>query len=362
MLSVDCSPARIARPAPRRQFRALSVAGLRATLYVFAFAALAWTCLQQAPPSMDAQAYLQRGVSQFQASLYAEGLADLERAARMAPRNLQVQQTLAAALVHLGDTEKALRILRKSWSREPSRRTLHLMGAAYQKMELYEAAIGLYNDSKALATRGRTWASEDRTAARLLADTRIAVCTLRLHRPQEAIQILERVLASPAGVRAVGLGAEPAFWLGVARWDSGDRLRGLEAFQRALATDPTDMGSMYNIACYHATAGSPLTALSYLRQAVEAGFFEPEYFDHDPDLDSIRRLPEFQTLAQTVRQRAAAMPLAGPRSKDSVKALMADLERQRSRAKASRLLDGRPRVTCSVVEAPIRSTVSCSIR
>jgi tetratricopeptide (TPR) repeat protein len=195
----------------------------------------------------------------------------------------------------------------------------------------------------------------------MLADTRIAVCNLRLQRPQATIQILERLLATPAAVRASGLGSEPAFWLGVARWDSGDRERGLAAFEQALAADPTDMGSLYNIACYYASA-QPLTALDYLRKAVGAGFFEPEYFDHDPDLDSIRRLPEFQTLAQVVRQRAEAMPKAGPRSKDSIKSVMSDLKRQRTRAKASRLLEER-NTSAGAVSAPMAvRAVRCSVR
>lgn len=61
---------------------------------------------------------------------------------------------------------------------------------------------------------------------------------------------------------------------------------------------------LYNEACALALGGETRRALDALQQAVDAGFSRLDHFDLDVDLDSLRRLPEFQLTRRTAERRA----------------------------------------------------------
>ncbi|MBI4866663.1 MAG: tetratricopeptide repeat protein [Candidatus Wallbacteria bacterium] len=319
--------------AMRLMRSSLSVAGVRAAVYTVAIAALLTTLLElPAAIGMDGSAYNQRGLARLRAERYQGGLADLERAARIEPANLSFQQHYAEALLVMGQPEKALDVLRQAWSIEPSRWTLILMGSAYRDLKLHEAAIGCFTDARALDKRGGRWDRESWEHVARVSDSRVAQCYIRMEQPGRAIALLEPALGS--GRRAGQLqSSEPHFWLGVAYWMDGQKELALAQWQDAVRIDPSDTGSTYNIACYHAVRGNPLKALAYLEQAVDRGFFEPEYFDWDTDMASLRNLPQFQRLAQRVRDRAARMEPVASRSPAAVRELIDDLKsRRESRA------------------------------
>ncbi len=70
----------------------------------------------------------------------------------------------------------------------------------------------------------------------------------------------------------------------------------LERARRASAIDPEDAGVLYNVACTYALAGSSSEALDYLDRAIQNGFGQREWMEHDSGLDSIRGEPRFQAL------------------------------------------------------------------
>jgi transcriptional regulator GlxA family with amidase domain len=55
-------------------------------------------------------------------------------------------------------------------------------------------------------------------------------------------------------------------------------------------------GALYNLACAQARLGRSSEALDALARAVEAGFREKWYLEHDDDLASIRELPRFREI------------------------------------------------------------------
>jgi Flp pilus assembly protein TadD len=55
----------------------------------------------------------------------------------------------------------------------------------------------------------------------------------------------------------------------------------------------------YNLACTEALGGHPEEALRHLESAFRLGFRERESIDKDPDLDSIRPLPEFRRIVRS---------------------------------------------------------------
>ncbi len=126
-----------------------------------------------------------------------------------------------------------------------------------------------------------------------------AMCYAALGRPAEAeagfrktVRNAERhVEFNPEDARALYLGA-----IGWCRL--GQREKGLEWGDRALALDPDDAAVLYNVACLNAVEGRVERAVDVLEQAVRNGFGHREWLEHDYDLDSLRGEPRFQALLQ----------------------------------------------------------------
>jgi Flp pilus assembly protein TadD len=93
----------------------------------------------------------------------------------------------------------------------------------------------------------------------------------------------------PDDARAVTMGA-------VCLCRTGDRVRGLEWAARAVSIDADDAGVSYNVACLYALEGENPKALACLEQAVHSGFGNPEWLEHDPDLEGLRGDDRFQAL------------------------------------------------------------------
>lgn len=86
----------------------------------------------------------------------------------------------------------------------------------------------------------------------------------------------------------------------------GQRPKGLEWAERALAADPEDAGVRYNVACLYALKGESDEAIECLETAVQAGVAHKEWVDNDPDLDSLRDDPRFEALTRECRQTPSA--------------------------------------------------------
>ena len=80
----------------------------------------------------------------------------------------------------------------------------------------------------------------------------------------------------------------------------GERARGIEWADRAVAIDADDAGVSYNVACLYALEGEHDKAFASLAQAARAGFGNREWLEHDPDLEGLRGDPRFQALVTAV--------------------------------------------------------------
>ncbi len=88
--------------------------------------------------------------------------------------------------------------------------------------------------------------------------------------------------------------------------EGGDREGALAEGTKALELSPNDPMMIYNCACLYARLGEPQRALEALNQAVAGGYKTFGWMEQDPDLASLRKLPEFQQIVAT--QRAALTP------------------------------------------------------
>ncbi|MGQ0508366.1 MAG: TPR end-of-group domain-containing protein, partial [Myxococcaceae bacterium] len=103
----------------------------------------------------------------------------------------------------------------------------------------------------------------------------------------EAEKIAEEFRWPKEGAREASLGG--------VRHARGDYAAAAKLLQLAfgLRKRPTDA---FNAACSHARAGDPAAALSWLERAVNAGLNDASLLESDPDLESVRQLPEFAPL------------------------------------------------------------------
>ena len=93
---------------------------------------------------------------------------------------------------------------------------------------------------------------------------------------------------------------------------SGDAMRRLRDLKTELTTEEKTIlpGILYNEACTSAFNGDPARALALLNEAYDAGLGRPELLDIDAELDSLRKLPEFQKLQVTIERRNVEAMLA----------------------------------------------------
>jgi adenylate cyclase len=66
--------------------------------------------------------------------------------------------------------------------------------------------------------------------------------------------------------------------------------------RRALAMDPDDPSVLYNISCAFALEDQGAEAISTLSKALDHGFGHWKWIEHDSDLDSLRKEPDFIAL------------------------------------------------------------------
>jgi tetratricopeptide (TPR) repeat protein len=75
--------------------------------------------------------------------------------------------------------------------------------------------------------------------------------------------------------------------------EAGEPERGIQIFERTLATYPGNPNVFYNLACFEALAGRRDDAIAHLRDAVELAPDMREWAAKDEDFDAIRDDPEF---------------------------------------------------------------------
>ncbi|MHC4941057.1 MAG: protein kinase domain-containing protein [Planctomycetota bacterium] len=208
--------------------------------------------LQLAPEL--AEAHVARAVALSLNKRFDEGEAEFKTALRLDPECFEAYYFYARACLTSGKLEQAVELFERAAELRPEDyQSPLLMGAVYE-------GLGRKREAEAAARRGLAVAEKH----------------LELH---------------PDDARALCLGAGALCQL-------GERARCLDWADRALKIDPDEPITLYNIGCMHALLGRVEDALDCLENAVEQGFRDRAWFDHDSDLDSLRDHPRFAELLE----------------------------------------------------------------
>ena len=90
-----------------------------------------------------------------------------------------------------------------------------------------------------------------------------------------------------------------AYFLATAALDNlGEREKAFDWADRAIAIDPDDATTRYNVACFYAQVGDADKAFAFLQGSVTSR----TWLDNDPELDPIRDDPRFHALLRTLKE------------------------------------------------------------
>jgi serine/threonine protein kinase/Tfp pilus assembly protein PilF len=214
------------------------------------------------PESAEARA--SRGLAETLNKNYSAAAREFEEAIRLNPRLFEACYLYARCWFAQGEIEKAAEFFRKASELDPADYQ------SLQNLEMCLRALGRPDDA--------------------------------LEASRECLTRVERyVKLHPDDVRALYLGA-------LAHLHLGHRERALEWADRALAIDPEEGTTRYNVACTYTLLGETDHALDLLEAAIRSGFGNKEWIDNDPDLSALHCLPRFEALRQLLAAKETKSP------------------------------------------------------
>ena len=205
-----------------------------------------------------AEAHASRGVALSAGGRHEEASAEFEQAIALDPNSFEAHYLYARASVAQGNLERAAALFER---------------AAQIKPDDYQSVCLLINLYRSL---GRDQDTED--AAR------------------KGINLAERELERhPEDPRPAHLGIAALIEL-------GEKERAREWISRALAIDPDDVHTLYNVACGYTKLGDIDKAFDLLEGSLpRCGPELKRWIKHDSDFDALRNLPRYQNILELIR-------------------------------------------------------------
>ncbi|HEX2723550.1 MAG TPA: protein kinase [Gemmatimonadaceae bacterium] len=203
-----------------------------------------------------AEAHVARGLAVSLSKRFDEAEREFETALRLDPKLFEAAYWFARSRLAQGMYEEATRLLERAVSLRPEEnQTWGFLG---------QAQAGLGNKDEAAASYRR-----------------------------QVKLIDEHLELNPDDPRACILGA-------VANAIIGDKERAVQFAEQAMQVDPDDPMLLYNVACTYAQLGMPEESLTALEHAVEKGWGDKNWIEHDSDLDSIRDTARYKSIVQAM--------------------------------------------------------------
>ena len=201
------------------------------------------------------EAHASRGVALSAANRYPEALQEFQQAITLDPNSYDAHYLMARALFTHGELERAVRHFERAAEIRP-----HDYQCPCLLIHLYRS-LGRHKESMEAAQRGVKLAEEE----------------LARH---------------PEDPRPAHLGIAALIEIGEA-----DRAR--DWIARALALDPDDALTQYNVACGLTKLGDLDAALDLLERSLKSSGPERRaWVKHDSDFDALRTLPRYQQMIE----------------------------------------------------------------
>jgi adenylate cyclase len=205
-----------------------------------------------------AEAHASRGLALSLGQRYDEATAEFEQAIALDPNSFEAHYFYGRACVMQGKFERAAALFERAAENKPDDfQSVCLLIAIYR-------SLGRYQDTESAARRGVERAERD----------------LTIH---------------PENARAAYLGANALVVLGEV-----DRAR--EWASRALAIDPDDVLTQYNVGCIYSLLGDTDEAFDLLERLLPNAGHELRrgWIKHDSDLDPLRSHPRYKKILELI--------------------------------------------------------------
>jgi adenylate cyclase len=201
-----------------------------------------------------AEAHLASGLTHSLSMRFTEAEREFEFAMKLDPTLFEAVYHYGRARIAQGEFDQAARLFERACVLRPEDfQAPYFLAQCYTSMGKKEESVAMYRKARRL--------------------------------------IDERLELNPDDARACQLGATMS-----ANLKDGDAAT--DYARRALTINPDDPLLLYNISCMHALLGNPNEALNCLEKAVDKGYGQKDWVEHDTDLDSLRDLPRFQRIVE----------------------------------------------------------------
>ena len=203
-----------------------------------------------------AEAHVARGLALSRSKHYDEARKEFDQAIQLNPKLFEAYYIYARVCFAQGDLQEAARLYEQ---------------AARIRPEDYQVPVLLASVYTALSR-------DDAAGAARLRGLDLAEKHLQLN---------------PDDARAYYLGAG-------AMLKTGERQRCIEWSNKALAMDPEEPLTLYNVACNYSLLGRIEESIECLERAVKFGYRHKQWLEHDSDLDPLRGHARFQELLKSL--------------------------------------------------------------
>ena len=202
----------------------------------------------------NAEAHVARAVAMSMARKWDDATAEFDQALKLDPKNFEASYWFGRMHLTQGEFDDAVKLFER---------------AALIRPDDYQIPGFL---AQALYPLGRT----DEGEAQFRKQARL---------------VDEHLELNPDDPRACVLGA-------IAHAVLKNEERSVAFAERAIAADPDDPMLLYNVACNYAQLGRVEEALSALEQAVDRGYGDRPWMEHDSDLEPLRDKPRYKALLE----------------------------------------------------------------
>lgn len=207
-----------------------------------------------------AEAHAARGAALTAVKRYDEAAAEFDQAISLDPNSFEAHYFFARTCIFQGNLEKAANLFERAAAVKPDDyQCVNLLPQIYH-------SLGRSTEALEAARRGVKLAEH-------------------------------RLISHPEDARAAELG-------GLSLIEIGELDRAREWLARALALEPDNPPTLYNVACSYAQLGDANAAFELLERGVQmAGPEWRRWIDHDSSLDPLRSDPRFQRLLELSRKQ-----------------------------------------------------------